>query len=139
MRHGPDPRSPDVADRHRDRGALLAQKGARVERRNDLGLFLSTTRAEPELKKAIVVEGWITLEVEEVPEVADHIRARVQELGGSIVNDQMTGGEAHMIAARVIEEAGYGDNFGHGLGHGVGLNITVQSYLDSLDQEEAGE
>ncbi|HLF78447.1 MAG TPA: aminopeptidase P family protein [Dehalococcoidia bacterium] len=35
----------------------------------------------------------------------------------------MTGGEVHMIAHRVIEEAGYGDNFGHGLGHGVGLQI----------------
>ncbi len=35
----------------------------------------------------------------------------------------MTGGEAHMLAAKVIEEAGYGDNFGHGLGHGVGLQV----------------
>ena len=35
----------------------------------------------------------------------------------------MTGGEAHQLAQRVIEEAGFGDNFGHGLGHGVGLQI----------------
>jgi Xaa-Pro aminopeptidase len=28
-----------------------------------------------------------------------------------------------MIAHRVIEEAGYGENFGHGLGHGVGLQV----------------
>ena len=35
----------------------------------------------------------------------------------------MTGAEAHLIAATVIAEAGYGDYFGHGLGHGVGLDI----------------
>ena len=35
----------------------------------------------------------------------------------------MTGGEVHMIAHKVIEEAGYGDKFGHGLGHGVGLQV----------------
>jgi Xaa-Pro aminopeptidase len=40
-----------------------------------------------------------------------------------LVRTGMTGGEAHMIAHRVIEEAGYGENFGHGLGHGVGLQI----------------
>jgi Xaa-Pro aminopeptidase len=35
----------------------------------------------------------------------------------------MTGGDVHMIAHKVIEEAGYGDKFGHGLGHGVGLQV----------------
>jgi Xaa-Pro aminopeptidase len=40
-----------------------------------------------------------------------------------LVRPGMTGAEAHMLAHRVIEEAGYGENFGHGLGHGVGLQI----------------
>ena len=40
-----------------------------------------------------------------------------------LVRPGMTGGETHMIAHRVIEEAGYGENFGHGLGHGVGLQV----------------
>ena len=40
-----------------------------------------------------------------------------------LVQSGMTGGEAHMLAHRVIDEAGYGENFGHGLGHGVGLQI----------------
>jgi Xaa-Pro aminopeptidase len=40
-----------------------------------------------------------------------------------LVRTGMTGGDAHMIAHKVIEEAGYGENFGHGLGHGVGLQV----------------
>jgi len=35
----------------------------------------------------------------------------------------MTGEQAHMLAHRVIEEAGHGERFGHGLGHGVGLEV----------------
>jgi Xaa-Pro aminopeptidase len=33
----------------------------------------------------------------------------------------MSGAEADSIARQVIEDAGYGDKFGHSLGHGVGL------------------
>jgi len=40
-----------------------------------------------------------------------------------LVQAGMTGEEAHNLAHRVIEEAGYGENFGHGLGHGVGLAV----------------
>ncbi|MPZ47711.1 MAG: M24 family metallopeptidase [Dehalococcoidia bacterium] len=40
-----------------------------------------------------------------------------------MAREGMTGSEVHMIAHKVIEEAGYGDNFGHGLGHGVGLQV----------------
>lgn len=34
-----------------------------------------------------------------------------------------TGVEIHNMAHKVIEDAGYGDYFGHGLGHGVGLEV----------------
>ena len=40
-----------------------------------------------------------------------------------LIRSGMTGGEAHQLAQRVIEEAGFCDNFGHGLGHGVGLQV----------------
>jgi len=40
-----------------------------------------------------------------------------------LIRPGMTGGEAHMLAQKVIEEAGFGENFGHGLGHGVGLQV----------------
>jgi len=40
-----------------------------------------------------------------------------------LVRPGMTGGETHMLAHKVIEEGGYGENFGHGLGHGVGIQV----------------
>jgi Xaa-Pro aminopeptidase len=40
-----------------------------------------------------------------------------------MVKPGMTGEECHMIAHRIIEEAGYGETFGHGLGHGIGLQV----------------
>ncbi len=39
------------------------------------------------------------------------------------LKDGITGVEADKIARDIIEEAGYGKNFGHGLGHGVGVEI----------------
>jgi Xaa-Pro aminopeptidase len=39
----------------------------------------------------------------------------------SIIKEGMSGGDADQLARTVIEEGGYGPNFGHGLGHGVGL------------------
>ena len=39
----------------------------------------------------------------------------------ALIQEGMTGEEADRLARTVIEEAGYGDAFGHALGHGVGL------------------
>ena len=42
---------------------------------------------------------------------------------------EMTGGEVDSLARKVIEQAGYGEAFGHGLGHGVGLATHEQPRL----------
>jgi Xaa-Pro aminopeptidase len=47
----------------------------------------------------------------------------------------MTGEEAHMLAHRVIAEAGYGERFGHGLGHGVGLLVHEAPRLAPRSQD----
>jgi Xaa-Pro aminopeptidase len=39
----------------------------------------------------------------------------------AVIKPGMSGGEADQLARAIIEEAGYGEAFGHGLGHGVGL------------------
>ena len=48
---------------------------------------------------------------------------RAQRAAMDGVRSGMTAGEADAIARAVIDEAGYGDKFGHSLGHGVGLEI----------------
>lgn len=47
----------------------------------------------------------------------------------AIIKEGMSGQEADSLARTVIEEAGYGDAFGHGLGHGVGLVVHEQPRL----------
>ena len=50
------------------------------------------------------------------------------------------GREVDSVARKVIEQAGYGERFGHGLGHGVGLEIHEAPRLSqrSEDHLEAG-
>jgi Xaa-Pro aminopeptidase len=44
--------------------------------------------------------------------------------------------EADAIARKIIDEAGYKENFGHGLGHGVGIDIHEEPRLSRLGKGE---
>ncbi len=46
-----------------------------------------------------------------------------QETAEATATAGMTGAEVDGLARSVIEEAGYGDHFGHSLGHGIGLAV----------------
>jgi Xaa-Pro aminopeptidase len=48
---------------------------------------------------------------------------RAQLAGLAAVAAGRTGPEVDGVARSVIEEAGYGEQFGHGLGHGVGIEV----------------
>jgi Xaa-Pro aminopeptidase len=48
----------------------------------------------------------------------------------------MKGKEADGLARQVIEEAGYGEYFGHGLGHGVGLAVHEKPRAAQTSEEE---
>lgn len=56
-----------------------------------------------------------------------------------LIEPGMSGEQAHMLAHRVIEEAGYGDNFGHGLGHGVGLDVHEVPRLGKASKDTLAE
>ncbi len=48
---------------------------------------------------------------------------QAQQAGLETIRCGITGAEADAAARRVIDEAGYGEYFGHSLGHGVGVQI----------------
>jgi len=54
----------------------------------------------------------------------------------AMTGEGMTGGEADKIARIVIEEAGYGEAFGHSLGHGVGLAAHEMPRLGPKSEEK---
>lgn len=57
----------------------------------------------------------------------------------NVAHSGMTGQELDLIARSIIDDAGYGEYFGHSLGHGVGLEIhekpnAAQSYNHVLNE-----
>jgi Xaa-Pro aminopeptidase len=55
------------------------------------------------------------------------------------VRSEMAAAQADRLARSVIEQAGYGDAFGHGLGHGVGLAIHEFPRLGLSSSDSLGE
>lgn len=66
------------------------------------------------------------------------LRAQLEAEKG--IKAGVTGKEADAIARRIIEDAGYGEQFGHGLGHGVGLAVHEKPTASRLSEDtlEAG-
>ena len=55
------------------------------------------------------------------------LKAQLAAIDG--IKEGMPGNEADRLARAVIEQAGYGEAFGHGLGHGIGLASHEQPRL----------
>ena len=53
----------------------------------------------------------------------------------AIIKEGMTGSEADNLARIIIEQAGYGEAFGHALGHGIGLASHEQPRLGPNSSE----
>lgn len=64
------------------------------------------------------------------------VTLRAQETGLAAIATGTTGREVDAAARAVIEQAGYGDRFGHGLGHGVGLEVHEGPTLSRRGSEE---
>ncbi|MGB5932763.1 MAG: Xaa-Pro peptidase family protein [Anaerolineae bacterium] len=61
---------------------------------------------------------------------------RAQDSALEGIRGGMKGKEADGLARQVIEEAGYGEDFGHGLGHGVGLAVHEKPRATKRSEEE---
>lgn len=71
---------------------------------------------------------------------------QLQKLHGVVLKAQLAGiaaihpgaklKDVDAAARKVIEEAGYGDFFGHGLGHGIGLHIHEEPRISSIAEGE---
>jgi Xaa-Pro aminopeptidase len=59
-----------------------------------------------------------------------------QVAGMEAVKAGRSGREADAVARRVIEAAGYGEQFGHGLGHGVGLDVHEAPRLSQRSEDQ---
>ena len=59
-----------------------------------------------------------------------------QTAGIDAVGPGKSGVECDAAARRVIDEAGYGETFGHGLGHGVGLDIHESPRLHKTSEDK---
>lgn len=58
-----------------------------------------------------------------------------QEAAEAAIQPGMTGVEADALARQVIEQAGYGEQFGHGLGHGVGIAVHEMPRASRLSED----
>ena len=59
---------------------------------------------------------------------------KAQEAGCQAVRPGKSGKEIDAVARQIINEAGYGEYFGHGLGHGLGLMIHEEPRLSPLGE-----
>ncbi len=68
---------------------------------------------------------------------AVHLANRTAARG---IRPGMTGGDAHNLAAGVLDAAGLGAHFGHGLGHGIGVEVHEEPRLspDVAERLEPG-
>jgi len=64
---------------------------------------------------------------------------RAQEEAIARIEEGMTGDQADSLSRRVIEQAGYGDAFGHSLGHGIGLATHEQPRLGPRSSDRLSE
>jgi Xaa-Pro aminopeptidase len=107
---------------------------ARIERGTlvtfDIGALLDGYCSDCTRTVAVGEPGGRTREVYEIVLAA-------QLAGLEAVAPGVTGREADAQARAVIEQAGYGEHFGHGLGHGVGLEIHEAPRLSRTSAETA--
>ncbi len=80
----------------------------------------------------VLATGKISTKLSKIYRVV--LRAQLQAI--EAIRPGIRGCDVDAVARSVIEEAGYGKNFGHGLGHGIGLDIHEQPRLSPAAKTE---
>ncbi len=106
---------PNAAEPHAEPGERLLVPGEPVI--FDVGARLGGYCSD--ISRTVVVGGLAKSDARFREIYAIVRRAQLAAIAG--IRPGMSGVEADAIARRIIEDAGYGDRFGHSLGHGVGL------------------
>ena len=119
------PHAPPTARRVADADFLLVDWGA-------TGAFYNSdlTRMLIPRPQATGRQGRISGQLAEVFRVV----LQAQAAGIRAVRPGAKGKEVDSAARKVIEDAGYGPNFGHGLGHGIGLQVHEAPALRPLSE-----
>jgi len=83
-----------------------------------------------------------TLEVGSLsPQLSEIVDVCLQalEVALSTIVPGMSGIKADQVARQVIEDAGYGENFGHALGHGIGLDVHEAPNVSKISTDSLAE
>jgi Xaa-Pro aminopeptidase len=80
----------------------------------------------------VIATGKISSRLQKIYELV----RRAQESAIDAIRPGKTCEEIDAVARGIIEEAGYGKQFGHGLGHGIGLNIHEAPRLAQNEKDQ---
>jgi Xaa-Pro aminopeptidase len=120
--HGADGLAFDIIVATGSHGALPhAQPGARALQPGDLVVVDMGARYHHYC--ADMTRTFAVAEATAIARKIYRVCVQGQLAGIANINGGMTGQAADQVVRAVIEQAGYGDYFGHGTGHGVGLEI----------------
>ncbi|MFH1035304.1 MAG: aminopeptidase P family protein [Pseudomonadota bacterium] len=106
---------PNAAEPHAEPGQRIIQAGETVI--FDVGAKLEGYHSD--ISRTVVAGGLEQADQRFAQVYATVRQAQLTAL--EAIRPGMTGGQADAIAREVIEQAGFGERFGHSLGHGVGL------------------
>jgi len=76
--------------------------------------------------------GEPTDEMVKVYEIVQKAQAESEKIASS----SLSGKEIDSVARDIINQAGYGDYFGHGLGHGLGLDVHEQPSVSVMNEDK---
>jgi Xaa-Pro aminopeptidase len=121
---------PNGARPHARPGDRIIEEGDLVV--VDFGCLLNGYRSD--CARTVEV-GTLAPQLSEIVEIC----LRAFDVALSTIVPGMTGVEADKVGRQVIEDAGYGEHFGHALGHGIGLDVHEAPTVSKISTDSLAE